>query len=285
MPDQNTLADPPANPTPPPADPPPAPAPSDPPASGDPQPPAADPPAPPAKSRAEERIEELVAANKQDRAAAAELVEYWRQQALRNGGTPPTDPADKPDLAPKLSDFDSTQAWADAHTAWSERQIEKRAAAAVETKLQTREREAHEATTRTTYQDRLREYERAHPGTVNKIRNPEMSAALRAQPAIAEVVMASEHGPALAAHLSDNTAELRRIAQMPPAQAAHALGIIQATIAAAPQPKPHAPPKPSNAPAPPTPITTGGTPTINLETCSIDEYVEHRLSSRAVRKR
>lgn len=256
-------------------------------------PPAADPPAatdPPVadvgddgKPRSQERIEELIAQNKAERQALSEYAEFWRQKALESGTPPAPVAPEKPDPAPKLGDFDSTEQWADAHAAWTDRQIEKRAATIVDQRLQTRDQQSQETAVKTSYHGRLGEFVKVKPDAVKVIGSPAMTAALKAQPVIGEVVMGSEVGPQLAYHLAsaDNRAELVRIQQLPPVQAAAAIGRIEAklAVAAAAAPKPPAPknPAPSNAPPPPTPIGGGGAPGINLATCSIQEYLDHRL--------
>lgn len=260
--------------------------PIDPPALSD--PPADDPPTDPndpPRPRSQERIEELVAQNKAEREAMAEYAEFWRQRALASA-TPPAEtsaPAEQPDPAPALDQYDSTEKWASAYSAWTERQIEKRTAAAVDQRLsQTREQESQE-TTRSTYYSRLSEFQQSTPDAVVTIGNPAMTAALQRQPVIGEVVMASEVGPALAYHLARNPGELARITKLTPTQAAAAVGRIEAKLAAAaPTPSGGTPPKPkapvpSNAPPPPTPIDGGGAPSVDLSKCSMDEYLDIRL--------
>lgn len=221
------------------------------------------------------RIRELLAREK----ALREYSEYWRELALaRTTGAaePPAPTGTADDPAPKLADFDSTEKWAEAHAVWTDRQIEKRTAAAVQSTLQTRESAVREQEMREAYARRLDEYEKVMPDARLVIANPTMTRALQAQPAIAEVVMASERGPELAVHLAKNPAELVRISRMAPTQAAAAIGRIEAKLpprGGAPGPKPTPRPQPSRAPEPPLPIGGGGAPSIDDMNLPLEDFL------------
>lgn len=232
------------------------------------------------ESDAGRRIRGLLAENK----ALQEYSLHWRGLALERGGPPAAAPKEPAvDAMPKLKDFDSTEKWADAHSAWTAREIQRGVAAGVDTTLRTRQESTDRESVADTYRARMDEFEKIEPGARMIVANPVMTRAINAQPAIAEVVMASERGPDLAVHLSKNPTELVRISRLPAAQAAAALGRIEAalparTAAAAPKTTPAAAapttPKGSRAPEPPTPIGAGGTPTVDDMNLPLGDFLK-----------
>jgi hypothetical protein len=238
--------------------------PADPP-SGD-TPPADGAPAP-KKKTAEDRIKDLIA----ERNATTEYADYWREQALaaRAQGPKPPEPIEKP--RPKLADFKDQEKWADALVEWSEDRIERGVAKSVETEsTKTREAADHEAAV-AAHRERVSKFAEKTPDYVATVRNPN----LNISKTMTEVIIHSEKGPELSYHLGTHPAEAARIARMAPALAAAALGRIEATLGETPPPT--KPKKPSNAPEPPNPLHGGGAPDINLETCSLNEFLDRRL--------
>lgn len=99
-------------------------------------------------------------------------------------------------------------------------------------------------------------------------------ATLPISPSMAEVIQDSERGPEVAYFLATHREEASRIRSMPPAQAAYALGKIEATLdVAAPKPRTQ-----SNAPPPPKIIKGGGKALVakNMDNAPIDEWLTWR---------
>lgn len=259
-----------------PADAPPADPPADPPVSDDPpSDPPADPPADdpaPKKGGAEDRIQQLVA----ERNATKEYADYWRERYLQDiaAGKQPPPAADEPKPAPTLADFEFDAAkWGDAYAKWAREDAAQAARAAAREEVQSASTEQAKAAARAQWNQRLGEFAKTKPDAAAVIANP----ALPITDAMTEVITASERGPELAYHLGTNPAEAARIARLSPAQQAAALGRIEAGLSA-PAPKLKPKPKPTNAPEPPNPVGGGGAaPGINLETCSLDDYLKARL--------
>jgi hypothetical protein len=249
--------------------------------------PPAEPAATPEPTPAQARIEELAAQNKREREYMTEYAEFWRQQALKGAAPPPAEPAaPAADPAPSLDAFDSTEKWAAAQTAWMQREIKRQAAVVANETLSADRATTAEQATRTAYLERLAAFEKDTPNARVTIANPVFSAQLQRQPVIADVVMASEHGPAVALHLATNPIEADRISRLPPVQAAHALGRIEAAVIAKRAAPPAPPkPKPTGAPPPPTPISGNGSPVVDLNNCSLSEYVKIRGEQRRARDR
>lgn len=224
------------------------------------------------KGRAGSRIRELIA----ERKALEEYATYWRNKALEQlqPATPKQqEPTEKP--APKLEDFDSTEKWAAAYAQWTEEKIARKAEEAAAQRLARAREEETRATLQSQWQERLSKFAEKHPDAHVVIANP----TLPITQAMTEVITSSELGPEIAYHLGKNPAEAARIARMSPTQQAAALGRLEAKLASAPPPA--APRRPvSRAPEPPAPIDGSGTPTVDLENCSISEYLERRLGRR-----
>lgn len=264
----------------------------DPPA-GDPN----DPPDPPGRRDPENRIKEVVA----ERNATAEWGRHWFDVAQRlmqgdrsaaaPGGAPaggaPTDPpapATRP--PPKLTDFPAGNGqfdavkWSDELAKWNDEQLEVRTAAAIEKRLTARDAQAEQATAASTWQTRVAEVKKAEPNFEAIVGNP----ALPITKPMSAFIYRSELGPQLALHLAKNPAECARISLMPADKIPQALARLEGKLeAAAPAPgaRPNggAPPprQQSRAPAPPSPNRGGAPASVNLETCSLDEYLAHRL--------
>lgn len=221
------------------------------------------------------RIRGLLAENK----ALREYGGHWREMALSRQIAPqpqaPPQPEPQDEPAPSLADFDSTEKWAAAHAAWTDRRIERRAAALVEQTINSKRDQESQADIAAKYAARMDELEKAEPGARLIVANPTMTAALQRQPVIGEVVMASDVGPQIAVHLSKHPDELVRISRLPPTQAAAAIGRIEAQLASkanAPAPKPAAR-KPSNAPPPPNPVGSAVPPSADDLSLPLEDFI------------
>jgi hypothetical protein len=263
----------------------------DPPEPAAPAPGADDPPAPAAGDQppdadtpAARRIKELV----DERNATRDYAEYWRQQATKGlqppapAATPPAAPVAKP--APTLAQFkneDGTYnaaAWSEANAKWLDEQVEIRATAIVDQRLTVREQRQQQDQTASSWQQKCAEFRATQPDFDAVTSNP----TLPIPKSVADVIVTLEKGPAVFHHLGTNPAEAARIARLTPAQQAVALGRLEERLVAAPK-APAAPRQQSRAPAPPNRTPGGGGGDINLETCSLDDYLAHRMPGRKAR--
>jgi len=90
-------------------------------------------------------------------------------------------------------------------------------------------------------------------------------------PAMTHILVESENGPDMAYHLAKNPQKTRQIARMNPVQAAVELGRISAVVTPASKPKPRSPSRATKIVQ-----GSGGTPALNLDKLSYDEYVSER---------
>lgn len=242
------------------------------------------------QSRAQRRIRETLA----ERNAAMEYGEYWREKALElmraTGQAPAAEskPA-QPKAPPKLDDFDSTEQWAAAYQQHVREVTAEEARAAARQELQSDRELAAQEQAQAQWGQRMAEFAKDHPDAQAVIGNPRLPITKE----MSAVITASDHGPQLAYHLGTNPAEAARIARMGPskgmspdqraaaiARQAAALGRLEVQLSSKPPaPKPPAR-KPSSAPEPPSPIDGGGTPSVDLESCSLNEFLERRLGKR-----
>lgn len=232
-----------------PADPAPAPAPA---AQADPVapdvpaavPPVDDSPAPDARTRSQERIEDLAAQLK----ATREYADY--QAKVIAGFTQPKPPeAPAPalteDLPPTLEAHGFDQAkWAQAHKEWTERQVDAR----VKSALQNAQGEQAAKAVRDAYYGREAAFKATAPDFDVVVANPALPAL---SPAAAKAILSSEKGPQLVYHLAKNPGKAAHIARMSPDAQAMALGRLEAELSApaAPRTTTKAPPPPSTTPA------------------------------------
>jgi hypothetical protein len=276
-----------------------------PPATPDPNAPPADPNAPPAKpgKTANDRIQEITA----ERNAAMDYATYWRNEAIAlrdqgGEGAAPKEPAEKP--RPKLSDFegdDRNEKWSEALAEWTEDRIARGIETGVEKKTTEAKATQERADAIQAHNTRVAKFAEAHPDYAQTMRNP----GLNISKTMADCIVESDLGPEIAYYLGQNVPESVRIARLSPTKAAAAIGRLEAKLeaeAAAGTPPPPAPgtppdpastsptnalpapettghptPKTTSAPPPPSPVTTTTTPELDLETCSLEAYLDHRL--------
>lgn len=220
------------------------------------------------KSRAQERIEQLVAKNKETEAnatAAKEIAEYWRQQALKE-----KEPVveNKPDPKPRLEDFEYDQdKWADALTDWADRQIDAKTEAAVTKSITKQRTQSEQEAKAQQFKAASDAFASEHPDYNDVAYNP----ALPLTKEMFAIIQESDKGPALVYELGKNIEKARAISQLPAQQQAMALGRMEASLS---QPAPK--PQPSKAPEPPNPVTDGATPSVDPSKMSIDAWMKWR---------
>lgn len=235
-----------------------------PPATGEPSAPPAE-SEPEHRKRASERIAELVS----DR-------NHWRDVALKAArpaeAKAPAEPA-APKGPPRLEDFEyDTAAWAQAHNEWSESEIDRRAAAAVERKLGEKQRISEAETLKQNWFSSVAEFEKTHPDFRAVVFTDEYPVT----ETMTEVIARSEAPAALAYHLGQNRQEAVRISRLSPPLQAAALGRIEATLTQAPKPAAPAAKVIPRAPAPMSPIAAASPSSKKLEDMPIDEYMANR---------
>lgn len=243
----------------------------------------------PKPSRAQERIEDLVA----ERNAIREYAEFWRTKALEGTTAPtpaaPVTPAvpDK-DPAPKPEDFDfDTQKLAEAQAAWTERQISKRVAAEVQKAIRSNSDQQTFEGHKEKYQERIDAFAAKTPDFRVVMSNPRLP---QLHEDAARLVVASDLGAEVTYHLGRNPDKLARIARMSPVQQAQAIGRLEAElkmptpVVVPPVTKPVV--TPTRAPAPPTPVVGGsGTPALSMEALGPDEWATARRAELKAKKR
>lgn len=251
---------------------------ADPPPDDGTDPPAGDPPddAGGKRRRADERIKELA----DERTAAIEYGNYWREQATAHLQKPPDPPpAAAKTAAPKLSDFPAGDGqfdaikWSEAVVTWNEQQIDAR----VEQRLSKADQAREAVTVANSWQGRVDAFAATHPDFAAVTGNPR----LPIDKPMADAIQRSELGADIFYHLGKNPHEAARIARGTPQQQREAIIRLEGRVEAlrgAPAPKPAARAR-TAAPPPPTALRPAGGSDVNLETCSIDEFMSARLGS------
>lgn len=119
------------------------------------------------------------------------------------------------------------------------------------------------------HEAREREYAARNPGYMEAM--DAFAAVVGVNPPLAEVLMTSEHGPAVVEYLGNHLDEAARISQLPPHLAAREVTRIESRVSA-PKPKPT-----TNAPAPVP--TLGGSAIVSkdLSTMSYEDYKRERM--------
>jgi hypothetical protein len=228
------------------------------------------------KSRAQARIEDLVASNKALKAS----LDYMQNQVLaklptqqpQTQVTPPAgaQPAAADEAAPTLESCGyDTDKWTKAMHAWTDRRIEGGVTRAVQTVKQ----EQTVETRVNNFRAREAAFAAAAPDYAVVIGNPALP---RLAGDVAATVMDSEMGPQIIYHLGKNPEKAAKIARMNPVQQGAAIGRLEAELTAA---KPKTQKTPTNnitrAPNPPTPTQgRGNTPSVDPSKMSAKEWIE-----------
>jgi hypothetical protein len=240
------------------------------------------------KSRASERIQDLIA----ERKAAAEYAEFWRAKALEviNQGKPPAEPVapvpkDRP--APTLDQFNFDQTkWSRALGEWNREQSQLNLNQA----LEQRQLQEQQQSVMDTYMSNVESFKKDHPDFDLVTSNPRLPALDRVA---AAMVLSSEQAAALTYHLASHPEEATRIARLNSTQQALAIGRLEATVrqpkavvttpAVQAQPK-QAAPVVTQAPPPPEPVPAGGNPQASPENMDIREWMRARAGEAKSRR-
>lgn len=202
----------------------------------------------------QKRIDELTRKSHEAEREAA----YWRQRA--NGG-PDGAKASAEQAAPSKPTPDKFTEYADYVEALTDWKVQEGVRAAMSALNADRAKEAQQKVRQTreeTWVERQSVVRQALPDYDEVLASTDVQVSEHVQ----EVLLESEHGPALAYHLAKNPDEAERISALSPLAAARALGRIEASLSSptqAPAPAAVAPKTVTKAPAPITPLRgTGG---------------------------
>lgn len=227
-------------------------------------PPAPDetpPGAPEQRKPKRDRIQELIAER-----------EFLREQLAKT--TPAKAEPPKPEVPPKLEDFDTVEAWQQKYDEYSEARIER----AIDNRLKKRSEEEQARALTEQFEARQQTFAEATPDYYEQVSDPSLQQFVT--PIISEAIVTSEDGAKLSYYLATHRDELRDIARLRPAAQGVALGKLEAKLAAMPAPTPKtpapAPKRQTAAPSPPSPVSANGAVTKDLESMSFADYQKHR---------
>lgn len=226
------------------------------------------------RSRAQERIESLVASNKALKASLehlqSEVLAKLSPQQAPEPAAQTSVAASAEEAPPTLEScgFD-TDRWTQAMQAWTKKQVDSGVKRAVETVHQNQTEDARKAT----FQSRLNAFDKATPDLKVILGNPALPKLAKDA---AELVVDSELGPQILYHLGKNPEKAASIARLSPVKQAAAIGRIEAEIQAAAKTAQKTKTNTiSRAPAPPNPTAgRGNTPTVDPAKLSTTDWIE-----------
>ena len=211
------------------------------------------------------RIDELTRARRE----AEREAQYWRAVAEGKNG----DPAGKPVEKPTPDKFNDYGEFVEALTDWK---AEQAAARLLEQRAQATQRDARE----TTWVERQTQARQTMPDYDQVVGASDVPIARH----VADNIVESEHGPALAYHFARNPQALTRLNQMPPMQAAREIGRLEASLASSTAAQAPAAPAVRTTQAP-TPARTsaaqGRSTSVDPARMTMDEYQAYRAKAGA----
>lgn len=210
--------------------------------------------------------------------------EFWREQALKGASTarpePKVEPVEKPKDAgePQSEDFETAREYYKAIAQWEIKQEK----AADEQRSRKAQLETEHQTVLKTHRERVASFKENAQDFDEVLEGVDD---IIASPAVKDLIMTSENGPALMYALAKDRAEFERINQLPPIAAARELGRYESKLAASSvdSKKPEAK-KTTQAPKPISPVgSKGGTveKSIYDPNLSQKEYEALRAKERA----
>lgn len=238
------------------------------------------------------RINELV----RKRHEAEREAAYWRGVATSGGAKPAQAPAAAPAPAPEpprpvASNFQTYDEYVDALTDWKVEKALKPALAGVNKSIEersaTQTKAQQEAELQTNWQKRQDATKAVIKDYDEVVANSDLPIAKH----VGDLLIESEHGPALAYKLAKDPALADKLNKMTPTAAAMHIGRLEAAFepaadspaqADAPAAAPAAPVKAvSKAPVPPTPVNTNSSRAPALQNMAMDDYVKARKAQGA----
>ena len=229
-------------------------------------------PKPKRKGGVQKRFDDLT---KRAREAETDAA-YWRgvaegRASAQQQGEDKDTPGEDDDPEPKQGDFETDAEFLAATAQRAARQAVKAERASANDERQQADAEADALA-------RAQEFAKRVDGVRDQFDDFDTVALaddLPVSQAMAAVIQASEHGPAVLYHLGSNPEESARIAALDPLSAAREIGLIEAKLSL-PKPK-----RNSAAPDPVNIVGDGGeAPPPNLENLSMEEYTAARQSGK-----
>lgn len=249
------------------------------------------------RSRAQERIEELVAERNALRKYGEYLlsqVEGSRKASASTATAPQQDSApaatkDEEDIAPTLesADYDPIKL-NKLQNEWINRQVKRQ----VESAVKTIESRQSEQAVRQAFEQRTAEFRKSFPDFDMIIANPALPSLA---PEAARAVVRSEQGPAIAYHLAKNPDLAARISRLDPVSQAVAVGRLEEQLTrtktetkdTTKEPSKQvtkAPVKVTQAPPPPKPVTASSSPSRDEGIMSMEEWVANDRAKKLKQK-
>jgi hypothetical protein len=213
-------------------------------------------------------VSELIAQRKKRQDAEREAA-YWKGRAEGQGKpepSAPTVPSSAAPTAPKLDQYETYEQYEAAKDEYLVQLAEHRVVARYQ---QNEQRKAAE-TVEQAFQKRIDAAVKEDPTLVDVLRDPTLPISNNMVPALKE----SENAPKLLRWLDQNRDEARRIANLPPMQAAREMGIIEAKISFASTVE--APKRVSSAPEPVRTVTPTSSAVVDEDALSMEEYHKRR---------
>ena len=210
-------------------------------------------PAEPQETRAEKRIKQLVAKQRE----AERQAEYWRGVASQ-GKQAPTQTATGTTPAPTVDQF---EAYDDYLVAKAKHEIKIEQAA--------NDQQARISSASAAFTERINKAAEKEPEILEIVNDP----TLPVSTVMSLVIKESEAAPEILKYLSEHREEAMKITRMTPGTAAREIGKIEYKLLN--QPKPEIK-KVSQAPEPIKPVESKGAQAIDIEKLSMDEYVKRR---------
>lgn len=194
--------------------------------------------------------------------------DYWRDLAMRHMQPQAQEKPEEPEAPKSLQDFDYDES---RYQAYLFEQAEQRAIAAAEARLSENMQRQRAAARASQYQQREAEFAKTTPDYASVAHRPDLPITAP----MAEVIMESDEGPALAYFLGKNPEIARTIANLPAHIAAKELGRIEGRLVAE---RESAKPKTvSKTPPPPKKIEGAHAPIEkDPDKMSADEWVKWR---------
>lgn len=216
-------------------------------------------------------VSELIAQRKKRQDAEREVA-YWKGVAEGRGKSesPTPDPQAPPTapVAPKLDQFETFEQYEAAKDEYLLQAAEHRAMQRMQAAQQTQAAQTVEQT----FQKRIDAAIKEDPSFADVLRDPTLPVSVHMIPVLKE----SENAPKLLRWLDQNRGEARRIAALPPIQAAREMGILEAKISFASTPEPVR--VVSAAPEPVRVVTPTSSSVVDEDNLPMEEYHKRRTA-------
>jgi hypothetical protein len=217
-------------------------------------------------------VSELIAQRKKRQDAEREAA-YWKGVAEGRGkpdspSSVETPPSTATPTAPKLDQFETYEQYEVAKDEYLLQTAEHRAMQ----RMQAAQAAQTVQTVEQTFQKRIDAAVAEDPTLVDVLRDPTLPISVHMIPVLKE----SENAPKLLRWLDQNREEARRIATLPPLQAARAMGMVEAKISFAPVVEP--PKRVSSAPEPVKAVATTSSAVVDEDTLPMEEYHKRRTA-------